>query len=81
MPEALLVGAAVDDEEELDDDVDRSDVDELVSALDAEVEALAVVLSSSSFPRSRNSATPTAARMTTPATIRAISVFLLPFGG
>jgi hypothetical protein len=83
MPEALLVGAellVVD--RELEDDEDRElDEDELVSALELEDDVLLAVVLSSSLPSSSHSATPTAARMTTPATISAMSVFLFPFGG
>src|SRR5215212_5208867 len=70
------------EEDELDDEdvEDREDDDGLLSELElADVVELAVVLSSS-LPRSRNRATPIAASTTTPATINAISVFLLPFG-
>jgi hypothetical protein len=79
---ALELDEELDDDEldeELDDE-DREVVDGLLELLElADVEELAVLLSSS-FPRSRNSATPMAASTTTPATISAIRVFLFPFG-
>jgi hypothetical protein len=73
-------GALEDSELEDEDDEDREDVDGLLSELElADVVELAVVLASSS-PSSRKRATAIAASTTTPATINAIRVFLLPFG-
>jgi hypothetical protein len=78
----LSVAGALEDSEldDEDDDVeDLEDVDGLLAELElADVVEPAVVVSSS--PSSRNRATPIAASTTTPATISAISVFLLPFG-
>jgi hypothetical protein len=75
------VGAELEelDDRELDDE-DRVVVDALELELElAEVVEPAVLLLSS-LPSSRNNATPIAASTMTPATIRAMRVFLLPFG-
>jgi hypothetical protein len=66
----------------LDELVDDRELDDVVaSALELLVVASLAVVASSSLPRSSQRATPTAASTTTPATISAIRVFLLPFGG
>jgi hypothetical protein len=84
MPEALLVGAEllVVVDRDVEDDEDREvDEDEVVSALEVvDDDVLLAVVLSSSLPSRSHRATPMAARITTPATIRAIRVFLLPFG-
>jgi hypothetical protein len=78
------VGAGLAEVEELDgrDDVLDEDLHDVVSSA---VELLGLVelavLESSLSPSSSHRATPTAASTTTPATMRAITVFLLPFGG
>jgi hypothetical protein len=66
-----------DELEELDEEPDDDEEEPaLVVAVVGELAVLVVL----SLPSSRNRATPIAARTTTPAMIRAISVFLLPFG-
>jgi hypothetical protein len=69
-----------------DDVVDVVDVvDEELDVVSSAVELLGLVelavFESSLSPNSSHRATPTAASTTTPATMRAITVFLLPFGG
>ena len=81
---ALLVGELLDVvvSEELDELVDDRELDEASSALlELLVVASLAVGGPSSLPSSTHSATPTAASTTTPATISAIRVFRLPFGG
>jgi hypothetical protein len=81
----LPAGLLDEDDDELDEDDGRvlDDEDEELEELSLVELAVVVelaVLVSSSLPSSRKRATPIAARTTTPATMSAIRVFLLPFG-
>jgi hypothetical protein len=80
LPPALVEELEDELDREDDDDEDRSDVVGLELELELALVEDEAVFASSSLPSSRNSATPIAASTTTPATIRAMSVFLLPFG-